>query len=277
MHSTGMVYLVGAGPGDPDLITVKGMKCLQQATVVIYDRLANPALLDYAPLWAERIYAGKEPQRHRLSQENINTLLIEKARAGHTVVRLKGGDPFVFGRGGEEALALAGAGVPFAIVPGISSALAVPAYAGIPVTHRHLATSFTVVTGHTAEDDPHGVNWDDLPQTGTLVILMGVQHMEKIAQRLILSGRTGDTPAAVISWGTVPEQKTVTGTLETIAQKASGLPSPSIIVIGEVVRLHDEIQWFTPSLNPPVQPDYLSSPISSSFPILQPKILLDTL
>ncbi|GAB4579545.1 MAG: hypothetical protein Fur0022_22830 [Anaerolineales bacterium] len=246
MTFPGIVYLLGAGPGDPDLITVKGVKCLQQADVVIYDRLANPVLLDYAPLWAERIYVGKEPKRHRLAQEEINALLIEKARQGLVVVRLKGGDPFVFGRGGEEALALAGAGLPFEIVPGVSSAVAVPAYAGIPVTHRHLSTSFTVVTGHTADDDLNGVNWGDLPKTGTLVILMGVTYLPEIAARLVQGGRAADTPAAAVSWGTLPEQQTVTGTLANIAAKAAHLPTPSIIVVGEVVNLQKELAWFNP-------------------------------
>jgi uroporphyrin-III C-methyltransferase len=253
MISPGIVYLVGAGPGDPDLITVKGLKCLQTADVVIYDRLANPALLDYAPLWAERIYAGKEPQRHRLSQEKINDLLIEKATQGLIVVRLKGGDPFVFGRGGEEALALARAGISFEVVPGISSAVAVPAYAGIPVTHRHLSTSFTTITGHTTDDDPNTVDWDDLPKNGTLVILMGVCHLPEIALRLVQGGRASDTPAAAISWGTTPQQAVIVGTLADIAQKAARLSSPSIIVVGEVINLQQEIQWFKPYLTSPFQ------------------------
>ena len=245
--SPGMVYLVGAGPGDPDLITVKGMKCLQKADVVVYDRLANPSLLDYAPPRAERIYAGKEPQRHRLPQEKINEVLIKKAGQGLVVVRLKGGDPFVFGRGGEEALALAGAGVPFEIVPGISSAIAVPAYAGIPVTHRHLSTSFTVITGHTASDDPAGVDWDDLPKNGTLVILMGVTHLPEIAARLVQGGRAACTPAAAISWGTLPEQQIIPGTLADIALKAAHLPPPAIFVVGDVAALSQTINWFHPA------------------------------
>jgi uroporphyrin-III C-methyltransferase len=238
----GKVYLVGAGPGDPDLITVKGAKCLQTADIVIYDRLANPALLDYVQPWAEQIYVGKEPQRHRLAQADINELLIEQARQGKRVVRLKGGDPFVFGRGGEECLALAQAHIPFEVVPGISSAIAVPAYAGIPVTHRHEAQSFTVVTGHTA-DDPLGPNWDDLPLKGTLVILMGVRHLHQITARLVANGRDPATPAATISWGTMPEQEVVVATLADIAKKAQHIQPPAITVVGEVVALREEIEW----------------------------------
>lgn len=238
----GKVYLVGAGPGDPDLITVKGAKTLQTADIVIYDRLANAALLDYVQPWAEQIYVGKEPQRHRLAQAEINQLLIEQARQGKRVVRLKGGDPFVFGRGGEECLALAQAQIPFEVVPGISSAIAVPAYAGIPVTQRHVSQSFTVVTGHTA-DDPLGTNWDDLPLQGTLVILMGVRHLPQITTRLIAAGHNPATPAATISWGTMPEQTVVEATLADIAGKAQHLQSPAITVVGEVVALREEIEW----------------------------------
>ena len=247
MTTPGTVYLVGAGPGDPDLVTFKGAKCLQKADVVIYDRLANPALLDWAPDWSERIYVGKEPQRHRLAQEQINTLLIEQAQQGKTVVRLKGGDPFVFGRGGEECLALAQANIPFEVVPGISSALAVPAYAGIPVTQRHVAQSFTVVTGHTSqEDDPLGTDWGDLPSKGTLIILMGVRHLPRITDRLLANGRQPDTPAATICWGTTSEQEIVIGTLADIAQKARHLPPPAITVVGEVVALQPQMNWFLP-------------------------------
>lgn len=249
--SIGDVFLVGAGPGDPDLITVKGMKCLQQADVVVYDRLANRALLDYAPHWAEFIYVGKEPKRHRLQQSEINQLLVDLALRGQTVVRLKGGDPFVFGRGGEEAQVLLNAGIRFEIIPGISSALAVPAYAGIPVTQRHMAQSFTVVTGHTAsEEDTHGTNWSDLPKSGTLVVLMGVRHFSKIAATLIENGRSAQTPAAIIRWGTTPEQEIITGTLADLPQKAKHIAPPAIIVIGDVVTLHDELNWFSAQSKP---------------------------
>ena len=248
MSAIGNVYLVGAGPGDPDLITVKGFKCLQAAQVVIYDRLINPALLDFVQPWAEKIYAGKEPQRHRLSQEAINELLIDQARQGKTVVRLKGGDPFVFGRGGEECLALVQAHIPFEVVPGISSAIAVPAYAGIPVTHRHIAQSFTVVTGHTASD-PFGPDWDDLPQKGTLVILMGVRHLPQITEKLIENGRQPQTPAATIRQGTLPKQEVVVGTLADIASKAKHLRPPAITVIGEVVALQEKLSLFSKQLS----------------------------
>jgi uroporphyrin-III C-methyltransferase len=243
----GNVILVGAGPGDPDLITVKGVKALQRADVVIYDRLANPDLLDLAPPWAEFIYVGKEPQRHRLSQEEINDLLVAKAQEGKTVVRLKGGDPFVFGRGGEECLVLAQAGIPFSVVPGVSSALAAPAYAGIPLTQRHLATSFTVVTGHTADpDDPYGADWSDLPRTGTLVILMGVSHLAQITAQLMQNGRSADTPAAVIHWASTNEQVVLQGTLATITGCAQGVRPPAVTVVGEVVSLREQINWFQP-------------------------------
>jgi len=243
----GKVILVGAGPGDPDLITIKGVKSLQRADVVVYDRLANPELLDFAPPWAEFIYVGKEPKRHRLNQDDINTLLVEKAQEGKTVVRLKGGDPFVFGRGGEECLVLHQADIEFEVVPGISSALAVPAYAGIPVTQRHMATSFTVVTGHTAStDDPFGADWSDLPRKGTLVILMGVRHLPKISAQLIQDGRSPDTPAATIHWGTTHQQVVVQGTLATIAQKTQGVPPPAITIVGNVVALREQIDWFKP-------------------------------
>jgi uroporphyrin-III C-methyltransferase len=240
MAAAGIVYLVGAGPGDPDLITVKGAKCLQLAEVVVYDRLANPALLDLAPPWAEKIFAGKEPQRHRLDQDEINNVLIIEAQKGKTVVRLKGGDPFVFGRGGEECLALAAANVPFVVVPGISSAIAVPAVVGIPVTHRQVAQTFTVVTGHTA-DDPFGTNWDDLPRSGTLVILMGVKHLPQIVERLLANGRSPTTPAATIRAGTLPEQEMVVGTLADIAAKAQYLPPPAITIVGEVVGVYEQL------------------------------------
>ena len=244
---TGKVILVGAGPGDPDLITIKGVKSLQRADVVVYDRLANPDLLDFAPPWAEFIYVGKEPKRHRLSQDDINLLLVQKAQEGKIVVRLKGGDPFVFGRGGEECLVLAQASIPFEIVPGVSSALAAPAYAGIPVTQRHLATSFTVVTGHTADaNDPFGTDWSDLPRKGTLVILMGVNHLPQITAQLIQDGRSPDTPAATIHWATTTEQVVVQGTLTTIAEKARGVQPPAITVIGDVVSLREQIDWFKP-------------------------------
>lgn len=245
---TGKVYLVGAGPGDPGLITVKGARLLESADVVVYDRLANPELLDYCAADAEFVYVGKAPQKHRYSQAEINRLLVARGLAGRRVVRLKGGDPFVFGRGGEEALALRWAGVPFEIVPGISSALAVPAYAGIPVTQRHTAAMFTVVTGHRADAaDPATIPWEDLPDQGTLVILMGVSQMETLTDRLIAGGWSAATPAAVIESGTLPDQRKVVAPLGGIASAAreAEIRPPAIIVIGEVVTLESDLDWFS--------------------------------
>lgn len=239
---TGKVYIVGGGPGDPGLITVKGLKCLQQAEVVLYDRLVAPDLLNEAPADAELIDVGKEPTRHRRSQAEINALLVEKAQAGYRVVRLKGGDPFVFGRGGEECLALARAGIPFEVVPGVSSAVAVPAYAGIPVTQRNLALGFTVMTGHSAEED--SVDWNGLPRSGTLVFLMGVSHLPEIVQELLKRDWAPTTPAAIIERGTTPEQQVVDGTLETIVTLAQDVEPPATLVVGAVVGLRNALKWF---------------------------------
>jgi uroporphyrin-III C-methyltransferase len=260
----GLVSLVGAGPGDPELITVKALRRLQHADVVAYDRLVNPVLLREARADAEIIYVGKhgdDPTQTSCSQESINVLLIDRARTGQNVVRLKGGDPFVFGRGSEEALELKEAGIPFEIVPGITSAIAVPAYAGIPVTHRGLATSVTIVTGH--EDptkDRPGVDWAALAKgADTLVVLMGVGRLEAITQALEQGGRSPDTPAAVIRWGTTQEQVTVTGTLATIAQRVrdAALRAPATLVIGEVAGLREHLQWFETS--PVFAPAFTSS------------------
>jgi len=246
--SRGRVYLVGAGPGDPELITLKGLRCLRVADVVVYDRLISPYLLDEAPSQAERVFAGKEPGCHSMKQEVINALLIKYARQGRLVVRLKGGDPFVFGRGGEEALALAHAGIPFEVVPGVSSAIAVPAYAGIPVTHRDHASSVTIVTGH--EQRKHissAVNWEALAKVGgTLVIMMGVEALAHITQQLLAGGLSPDTAAAVIQQGTVPQQRVITCTLVNIAERAriANVKSPAIIVIGTVVTLSSALSWF---------------------------------
>ncbi len=239
----GIVYIVGAGPGDPGLITVKGLAYLRQADVVLYDRLIPTELLEEVPLHAERIDVGKEPTRHRRSQAEINALLIEKARAGKTVVRLKGGDPFVFGRGGEECQALAEAGIRYEVVPGVSSAIAVPAYAGIPVTQRGISTSFTVVTGHTADSD---LDWSAVSRTGTVVFLMGVAHLEEIVGQLITHGRSADAPVALIQQGTTQNQIVVTATLADILEKAQGIQAPASLIVGEVVRLRGQIDWFTP-------------------------------
>ena len=237
------VYLVGAGPGDPGLLTVRGAELLGRADVVVHDRLSAEELLDLAPAHAERIDVGKSPGHARVPQEGINDLLVEHGRTGKTVVRLKGGDPTVFARGGEEAIALAEAGVPFEIVPGITSAIAVPAYAGIPVTQRFSSTSFTVVTGH--EDpsigDDGSVDWDAVARVGgTIVILMGVGRIRAITDRLLAAGRDPDTPAAAVIWGTRPEQRTVRATLATLADQ--DLDSPATIVIGAVAGL--DLAWF---------------------------------
>jgi len=244
----GKVYLVGAGPGDLELITQKGLECLTQADVVIYDRLLDERLLDSVPPEAERIYVGKTSSEHTKKQAEINQLLVEKAGEGKTVVRLKGGDPFVLGRGGEEAEALAYNHIPFEIVPGISSAIAVPAYAGIPVTHRGLASSFAVITGH--EDlskAGSSIAWKKLA-TGvdTLVFLMGMQNLLEIVARLLEDGRPPDTPVAVIKDGTRPEQKTVVSSLKDIVGKVKEhrLSPPAVIVVGEVVRLREKLCWF---------------------------------
>jgi len=245
---TGRVYLVGAGPGDQKLLTLRGKECLERADVVLYDYLANPALLEFAPERAERIYVGRRRRGQYQDQSAINRLLIEQARAGKTVVRLKGGDPFVFGRGGEEAEAVAAAGVPFEVVPGVTSAVAAPAYAGIPVTHRTLASTVTFVTGH--EDPTKGVEALEWPRlataTGTLVFLMGVKNLPAIVRHLRREGKAATTPTAVIRWGTKPSQQTVIGTLETIVARAAEaqIEPPSIIVIGEVVRLREQMNWF---------------------------------
>lgn len=246
--SCGRVYLVGAGPGDPELITLKGLRCLRVADVVVYDRLISPYLLDEAPSQAERVFVGKEPGCHSMQQEAITALLITYARQGRLVVRLKGGDPFVFGRGGEEALALADAGIPFEVVPGVSSAIAVPAYAGIPVTHRDYASSVTIVTGH--EQHAHvssAVNWETLAKVGgTLVIMMGVEALAHITQQLLVGGLSPDTAAAVIQQGTVPQQRVITAALVNIAERArlAKVKSPAIIVIGAVVTLSEALAWF---------------------------------
>jgi uroporphyrin-III C-methyltransferase len=239
----GLVSLVGAGPGDPELITVRGLRCLQQAEVVVHDRLLDPWLLQEAPATAERIFAGKASGKAALSQDGIETVMIARARAGKRVVRLKGGDPFVFGRGGEEVEALAAAGIPYEVVPGVSSAIAAPMAAGIPVTHRELSSMLTVVTGH--EDPTKGdtaVDWDWVAcGRGTLVVLMGLERLESIATRLIAGGRDAAVPAAVIFAGTWPQQRTVVAPLGLLADAArdAGLQSPALIVVGDVVRFVD--------------------------------------
>ena len=246
----GTVYLVGAGPGDPGLLTVRGLECLQKADVVVHDRLANHQLLAYAPQ-AELIDVGKQPDHHPVPQTRINTILVKEACGGKIVVRLKGGDPFVFGRGGEEAQTLAEANIPFEIVPGVPSAIAVPAYAGIPVTQRGVACSVAFITGHCAGSKPLDLNWQALAEgIDTLVFLMGVHSLPQIVASLIEAGSSPEKPIALIEQGTLPEQKVVTGTLANILEKAAEINPPAIIIIGEVVSLHDTLAWFRPYLEP---------------------------
>jgi uroporphyrinogen III methyltransferase/synthase len=255
----GTVFLIGAGPGDPKLITVGGMEALQAADVVVYDRLAHPKLLDYAGPDAERIYVGKKADSHAMTQDGINALLAERALAGQTVARLKGGDPFVFGRGGEEAEFLRERAVPFVVIPGVTSAIAAPAYAGIPVTHRDLASSFAVITGH--ERDDQGVSgtreagqaegrrrWDKIAHAAdTLLFLMGVESLDEIVARLIENGRDPNTPIALVRWGTwAGRQETLVGTLGDIVPKvrAAKFGAPAVTVVGDVVNLRERLRWF---------------------------------
>ncbi len=244
--SWGKVYLVGAGPGDVGLITVRGRECLEHADVVIYDSLANPALLEFAPK-AEHIFAGKATDRHTLTQPEINELLFAHARKGKRVVRLKGGDPFVFGRGGEEALALASQGIPFEVVPGVTAGIAVPAYAGIPVTHRGASASVTLITGHDEQALESGeTDLGNIALQGTLVFYMSVKNLPIVARRLIALGRAPSTPVAVVAHGTHPKQRTVVGHLADIHDRCEreGIVPPAVVVIGEVVALHEQLTWF---------------------------------
>ncbi|MGQ9746088.1 MAG: uroporphyrinogen-III C-methyltransferase [Dissulfurimicrobium sp.] len=244
----GKVYLVGAGPGDPGLLTIKGKKIIENADVIIYDRLASPRLMSFASPDAERIYVGKRIGLHAVSQEEINKLIVQKAFEGKMVCRLKGGDPFIFGRGAEEAQVLVKAGIPFEVVPGVTSAIAVPAYAGIPLTHRAHTASVAFITGHRKLDTEEAdVDWEGLARgVDTLVFLMGMKNLPHIVTELIKYGRSPDTPAAVINWGTTPFHRSVIGTLKDIEGKVkdAGFKPPSIIVVGDVVRLKDEIDWF---------------------------------
>ncbi|AZB42875.1 uroporphyrinogen-III C-methyltransferase [Bacillus sp. FJAT-42376] len=241
------VYLVGAGPGDPDLITVKGLKCIQEADTILYDRLVNKELLEHAKEGADLIYCGKLPDYHTMKQDTINRFLVKYAKKGHVVTRLKGGDPFVFGRGGEEAEALVQNGIEFEVVPGITSGIAAAAYAGIPVTHREASGSVAFVTGHRKEGDDDSGRWKSLAKgVDTLAIYMGISQLPYIQEQLLLHGKPAATPAAVIHWGTVRDQKTVTGTLADIhkAVERNGVTNPSMIIIGEVVKYREQLKWF---------------------------------
>ena len=243
----GKVYLVGAGPGDPELLTLKGMRALKEADAVVYDYLANPEFLDLAPAGAQRIYVGKKGGDHTMSQEDISRLIGDLAMEGKVVTRLKGGDPFVFGRGGEEASHLFSRGIPFEIVPGVTSAIAAPAYAGIPVTDRRCSTEVAFVTGH---EDPNKsestINWSALAGMGTLVFLMGIKNLPNIVQRLMAEGKSGDTPAACVRWGTTTKQRSLVSTLAQLPQavEQAGLKAPAITIVGEVAALQSELAWF---------------------------------
>jgi len=247
-QSRGKVYLIGAGPGDPGLITVKAKECIQTADVVVYDYLASPFLLDYASKDAEIIYVGKKGGDHTLTQDKINLLLVDKAKEGKNVARLKGGDPFVFGRGGEEAQELLSYGIQYEVIPGVTSAVAAPAYAGIPVTHRDHTSFVSFITGHERPDKKESrMQWDIFAKSdATLVFLMGVKNLPNIVTKLMEHGKPSDTPVALVRWGTTTRQQTVTGTLSTIVEevKKAGLKSPAIIVVGHVVSLRDELSWF---------------------------------
>ena len=239
-----MVYLTGAGPGAVELLTVKALRVIREADVIIYDRLANPEILEEARDGCEFIYVGKEDSHHTLPQEEINEVIYQASQTYETVVRLKGGDPFVFGRGGEEGIFLRERGVAFSFIPGITSAIAVPEYAGIPVTHRGITVSFRVVTGHESTKTQSQIPWENYRTDDTIVFLMGLHRIEIIARKLIEIGKPADFPVAVISRGTRADQHTIVGTLNDIADKAKDLPTPALIVVGEVVRLRDQLGWF---------------------------------
>lgn len=239
---SGRVYLVGAGPGDPELITLKGRRVLALADCVLHDHLANEALLECAPREAERIYVGKKRAEHAFSQEEISALMVDRARQGKTVVRLKGGDPMIFGRGGEELEALADAGIPFEVVPGVTSALGIAAYTGVPLTHREHTSAVTFVTGHNVEQ----IDWGRVGASETVVVFMGLTAIEAIARELVARGRSADTPAMAVRWATRPNQQTLVGTLGDLPRRIaeSGMKPPATIVIGEVVRLRERFDWF---------------------------------
>lgn len=240
----GKAFLVGAGPGDPELITVKALKCIQAADVILYDRLVNAALLEEAKKGCQLIYCGKQPGHHTMNQETINDLLVKFTEKDKIVVRLKGGDPFVFGRGAEEAEALVNKGLPFEVVPGITAGLAAPAHAGIPITHRDLGSSFAVVTGHCQTGLPVDIDWKSITKAvDTIVVYMGIRNLPYICQELLYHGKNENTPVAVIQEGTTVNQRTIIGMIKTIAAivENEGIKNPAIIVIGEVVRYREKI------------------------------------
>lgn len=241
----GKVYLTGAGPGDIELLTIKALKVIKEADVIIYDRLANPDILKEVKDGCKVVYVGKEDGRHIVPQDDINEVIYQNSLKYERVVRLKGGDPFVFGRGGEEALYLFERDVEFEIIPGITSAISAPAYAGIPVTHRGIAASFRVVTGHESPNKKVSqIPWETFKTDDTIVFLMGLHNLPKISKKLIEIGKSSDFPVAVISRGTTKEQSVVVGTLENIVQKAKDIPTPALIVVGRVVELREQLKWF---------------------------------
>lgn len=241
----GKVYLTGAGPGDIELLTLKALRVIKTADVIIYDRLANPDILEEAKSGCEFVYVGKEDGRHIMPQDDINEVIYQNALKHDNVVRLKGGDPFVFGRGGEEALYLLEREIKFDVIPGITSAISAPAYAGIPVTHRGVSVSFRVVTGHESPNKKVSqIPWDTFKTDDTIVFLMGLHNLPQISEKLIEIGKSSDYPVAVISKGTTSEQSVVVGTLENIVEKTKDIPTPALIVVGRVVELREQLKWF---------------------------------
>jgi len=241
----GRVYLTGAGPGDIELLTLKAARVINEADVIIYDRLANPEILEMAKDGCEFVYVGKEDGRHIMPQDDINEVIYQNALKHSNVVRLKGGDPFVFGRGGEEALYLLERDIKFDIIPGITSAISAPAYAGIPVTHRGVAVSFRVVTGHESPNKKVSqIPWDNFKTDDTIIFLMGLHNLPKISAKLMEIGKASDYPVAVISKGTTKDQSVVVGTLADIVEKAKNVPTPALIVVGQVVKLRKQLKWF---------------------------------
>jgi len=240
-----MVYLTGAGPGDFDLLTIKALRVVREADVIIYDRLANPDILKEAKDGCEFVYVGKEDKKHSLPQEQINEVIYQNSLKYENVVRLKGGDPLVFGRGGEEGIYLRERDVKFEFIPGITSAIAVPEYAGIPVTHRGITVSFRVVTGHESHNKEHSqITWENFKSDDTIIFLMGLHRLRHITQKLMEIGKPSDYPVAVISRGTTKDEKSVVGTLENIWELAKDLPTPALIVVGKVVKLREQLSWF---------------------------------
>jgi uroporphyrin-III C-methyltransferase len=248
MNHSGKVYFVGAGPGDPKLITIKGAEAISLADVIVYDRLVSPELLKHAQSDVVQIYCGKLPDCHMIPQEQINQIIVDHALLGKTVVRLKGGDPGIFGRVGEEAEYCAQHDIPFEIVPGITSGIAAPLYAGIPLTHRDLSSSVAIVTGHKRSDGQGSdIQWDKLATAvDTIVFYMGVKNLPLIQEQLLLHGKSPETPVALVRWGTLSQQETVTGTLHDVLEKVkkANFKSPAIIVVGEVVKLREKLTWF---------------------------------